>query len=62
MKTAIVTGGASGIGRAVVELFIHHGARVALFDQNKIAIKETMDGLPEEAEILAISVDLTDPD
>jgi NAD(P)-dependent dehydrogenase (short-subunit alcohol dehydrogenase family) len=61
-KTAIVTGGASGIGRAVVALFLKQGARVALFDQNESAIKETMDSLSEDAQVLAVSVDLIDPD
>ncbi|MAT43347.1 MAG: short-chain dehydrogenase [Anaerolineaceae bacterium] len=60
-KTAIVTGGASGIGRAVLALFLKHGARVALFDQNESAIKETLDNLSEDTDLLAISVDLTDP-
>lgn len=31
-KTALVTGGARGIGRAAVELFCEHGARVAFLD------------------------------
>jgi NAD(P)-dependent dehydrogenase (short-subunit alcohol dehydrogenase family) len=33
-RTTIVTGGASGIGRAVAELFVAQGARVAIFDRN----------------------------
>eukprot|EP00118_Oscarella_pearsei_P028050 m.311489 g.311489 ORF g.311489 m.311489 type:complete len:324 (+) comp73124_c0_seq1:24-995(+) len=33
-KAAIVTGGASGIGRATVERFLNDGARVAVFDLN----------------------------
>src|SRR6266550_1763241 len=31
-KTAVVTGGASGIGRAILEAFVHHGATGILAD------------------------------
>ena len=33
-KTAIVTGGASGIGKAVVEAFLEQGANVVVCDMN----------------------------
>lgn len=60
-KTAIVTGGASGIGRAVVETFLNHGARVALFDQNESAIQHVRDSQPQGTPLLPIVVDLTGP-
>lgn len=34
-KVAIVTGGASGLGRATVEAYVAKGARVAIFDLNE---------------------------
>lgn len=36
-RVAIVTGGSSGIGRATVELFAQHGARVVIADVDDVA-------------------------
>lgn len=33
-KVAVITGGASGLGRATAEMFVSKGAKVALFDLN----------------------------
>ena len=36
-KVAIVTGGARGIGEAIVRLFVKHGAKVVLADSDDAA-------------------------
>jgi NAD(P)-dependent dehydrogenase (short-subunit alcohol dehydrogenase family) len=41
-KIAIVTGAASGIGRAASILFAREGARVAIVDQNSSGLQETV--------------------
>jgi NAD(P)-dependent dehydrogenase (short-subunit alcohol dehydrogenase family) len=46
-KTAIVTGGAQGIGKGCVEALLEAGARVCIFDINKTTAHETCDRLTQ---------------
>jgi NAD(P)-dependent dehydrogenase (short-subunit alcohol dehydrogenase family) len=48
-KVAIITGAASGIGRATALLFAREGARLALADLDDEGLTETLDLLGEEA-------------
>lgn len=45
-RAAIVTGAASGIGRAIAEGYLDEGARVVLVDFREDAIRETIAALP----------------
>lgn len=44
-KTALITAGASGMGRAAAELFAEQGAHVIVVDVNEVAAKETVEGI-----------------
>lgn len=57
-RTAIVTGGGQGIGRAVVERFLASGARVAILDRDGPLARATADALGAER-VLALEVDVT---
>lgn len=46
-KVAIVTGGVSGIGRAIVELFVQEGAKVIVADLNDTLGRELMNNFGE---------------
>lgn len=47
-KIAIVTGGASGLGRATVEAYVAKGAKVAIFDMNEENARDVIAGLGED--------------
>lgn len=60
-KAAIVTGGASGIGRAICEGFAEVGVRVAVADVNGEGARETADELRDKfgGEHIATTTDVT---
>jgi len=59
-RTAIVTGGASGLGRATVENFVGNGARVAVFDRDREAGEQLARQLGDD--VLTCTVDVADDD
>ncbi|MFA8386331.1 MAG: SDR family NAD(P)-dependent oxidoreductase [Pelagibaca sp.] len=59
-KTALITGGASGIGRATAKALIDEGAQVILVDLKGDAVAEAAEALGPNAR--ALQADLTEPD
>jgi NAD(P)-dependent dehydrogenase (short-subunit alcohol dehydrogenase family) len=60
-KVAVVTGGASGIGRAIAERYVAEGARVVLFDVNKDLLAEVAGGLGDDV-CATVAGDVTQED
>lgn len=59
-KFAAVTGGAQGIGRAIVERFLDSGAAVAIWDRDKALAQKTAGELGKRGKVIAVPVDVTD--
>lgn len=59
-KRAVVTGGGSGIGRAIVHTFAARGAEVHVLDVNQGAAEETIRGVAESGRAVAHHCDVTD--
>lgn len=57
-KTALITGAARGIGRALAEAYIREGARVAIADIDVARAEETARDLGDAA--IAVRMDVTD--
>ena len=62
-KTAIVTGAATGIGRATAQLLAERGARVVAAGLQPERLRETVDLIARAGgEAIAVDADLSDPD
>lgn len=60
-KSAIVTGGARGIGRAIVEAFLDGGARVLIADVLDNVGAETVEELADRGDVIYQHCDVTSP-
>lgn len=58
-RYAIVTGGAQGIGRAIVERFLDSGAAVAIWDHDAALAQKAADELKDRGRVLAGATDVT---
>jgi 3-oxoacyl-[acyl-carrier protein] reductase len=59
-RFAVVTGGAQGIGRAIVERFLASGAAVAIWDRDLVLAQATARELASRGRAEAVAVDVTD--
>jgi NAD(P)-dependent dehydrogenase (short-subunit alcohol dehydrogenase family) len=61
-RTAIITGGASGIGLATARLFAREGAAVEILDRDEAAMRSALGGIVAAGGVAAAeSCDVTDP-
>lgn len=59
-KTAVVTGGAGGIGRALARAFLDEGMKVMLGDVDATGLSMTVDELSGLGQVRGCEVDVTD--
>ena len=62
MKVALVTGGGSGIGRAVAHKFVEDGMTVMLAGRRRDKLEETRSGASDPERVVSLPCDVTDPD
>jgi 2-dehydro-3-deoxy-L-rhamnonate dehydrogenase (NAD+) len=58
-RGAVVTGGAQGIGRAIVERFLDSGAAVAIWDRDRALTEKTTAELGNRGKVVPVPCDVT---
>jgi NAD(P)-dependent dehydrogenase (short-subunit alcohol dehydrogenase family) len=61
-RVAVITGGASGIGRATVLRFLDAGARVVFGDLNVDNAERLVDGVADRSRVVFVRTDVSDED
>jgi NAD(P)-dependent dehydrogenase (short-subunit alcohol dehydrogenase family) len=59
-KVAVVTGGANGIGRGIVEALLDEGTRVIIADIEAPVLEQTVTELRDRGEVSGVQTDVTD--
>jgi len=60
-KVAVVTGGAAGVGRGIVEALLDEGARVVIADIEQPVLDAAVGELAGRGEVTGIATDVSDP-
>jgi NAD(P)-dependent dehydrogenase (short-subunit alcohol dehydrogenase family) len=58
-RNAVVTGGAQGIGRAIVERLLDSGAAIAIWDRDEKLARQTAAELKSRGRVVPVTVDVT---
>src|SRR6185312_8583349 len=59
-KVAVVTGGANGVGRGIVEALLEEGARVVIADIEEPILDRAVSELTDRGEVTGVRTDVSD--